>query len=237
MKPKLRSQAPARERRANSKRRPQTIARRTKTERTPDKQRRRTNAERTARTRERVMASVVESIAEVGYQKTTAAEIARRAGVTWGAVQHHFGDKDGILMAVLVQSFDRFALALGEAPAEGEEPERRVARFVDRSWEHFASPHYRSTFEILLNLPPDLELSWQSEMLGAWTRIWSEYFPSSALSRRRTVDLMHYTISVLSGLAATKILEGPDARIRAAELGFLKDTLYRELTPAGLRRH
>ncbi len=236
MSSKLRIQAPAGGRGAD-KRRPQTIKRRTKGKRTPEKLARRTNAERTARTRERVMASVVESIAEVGYQKTTAAEIARRAGVTWGAVQHHFGDKDGILMAVLVRSFDRFALALGEAPAGDEELERRVARFVDRSWEHFASPHYRSTFEILLNLPPDLELSWQGEMLGTWTRIWSEYFPDSTLSRRRTVDLMHYTISVLSGLAATKILEGPDARVRAAELGFLKDTLHRELTSADPPRH
>ena len=140
-------------------------------------------------------------------------------------------------MAVLERSFDRFALALAEAPAQDEKPEKCVALFVDRSWEHFASPHYRSTFEILLNLPPDLELSWKGEMLGTWTRIWSEYFPDSTLSRRRTVDLMHYTISVLSGLAATKILEGPDARIRAAELGFLKDTLHRELTSAGPLRH
>ena len=37
---------------------------------------RRSHAERTAETRARVMAAVVESIAEVGYQKTTASEIA-----------------------------------------------------------------------------------------------------------------------------------------------------------------
>ncbi len=47
------------------------------------------------------MAAVLESIAEVGFQRTTAAEITRRAGVTWGAVQHHFGAEDGILRAVL----------------------------------------------------------------------------------------------------------------------------------------
>ncbi len=190
---------------------------------------RRTHAERTAETRARVMEAVVESIAEVGYQKTTAAEIARRAGVTWGAVQHHFGDKDGILMAVLEQSFERFAALLGDPPGDGATSEKRVALFVDRSWEHFSSPHFRSTFEILLNLPPDLELSWRGDMLDAWNRIWSRYFPESRSSRRRTLDLMHYTISVLSGLAATQILEGPGARVRAAELGFLKDTLLREL--------
>ena len=190
---------------------------------------RRTHAERTAETRGRVMAAVVASIAELGYQKTTATEIARRAGVTWGAVQHHFGDKDGILMAVLEESFDRFADILAELPADSDELGKRVALFVDRSWEHFSSPRYRSTFEILLNLPEQPELSWQSEMLKAWNRIWGQYFPDSRLSRRQTLDLMHYTIATLSGLAAMKMLEGRAAHVRASELGFLKDTLRREL--------
>ena len=62
---------------------------------------RRSHAERRAETRARIIEAVIESIAEVGFHRTTAVEITRRAGVTWGAVQHHFGDKDGILLAVL----------------------------------------------------------------------------------------------------------------------------------------
>jgi AcrR family transcriptional regulator len=90
------------------------------------------------------MAAVVASIAEVGYRKTTAAEIARRAGVTWGAVQHHFGDKNGILAAVLSDTFGRFAERLGRPPA-GANLAARVGGFVDRAWEHFAIPHYRAS--------------------------------------------------------------------------------------------
>ena len=51
---------------------------------------------------------------------------------------------------------------------DDESLEKRVARFVDRSWEHFGSAHFRSTFEILLNLPPDLDVAWQQEMLDTW---------------------------------------------------------------------
>lgn len=197
--------------------------------RTPTRTRR-SHAERTAETRAKILAAVVDAIAEVGFHRTTAVEITSRAGVTWGAVQHHFGDKDGILIAALEASFQRFAERLADVPAPDESLESRVSRFVERSWEHFGSAHYRSTFEILLNLPPDLEPSWQSVMLDGWTRIWSEYFPGSRVSRRRTVDLMHYTISVLSGLAATGMLEGEVAPVRRTELGFLKDTLVRELS-------
>jgi AcrR family transcriptional regulator len=194
---------------------------------------RRSHAERTAETRQRVIEAVVESIADVGFQRTTAAQIARRAGVTWGAVQHHFGDKDGILIAALEASFARFAERLADVPAPGASLTERVSKFVRRSWDHFGSAHYRSTFEILLNLPPDLEPSWQNIMLDSWTRIWSEYFPGSRLPRRRTLDLMHYTISVLSGLAATRMLESENAPVRGNELAFLEDTLVRELSRSG----
>ena len=194
---------------------------------------RRSQTERTAETRERVMAAVVESIAEVGYPKTTANEIARRAGVTWGAVQHHFGDKDGILVAVLEESFDRFAELLADhpddLPKEALSLEERVSLFIDRSWLHFGSAHYRSTFEILQNLPPELELSWRSEVTATWNRIWVHFFPESLAATDKSIDLMRYTVSVMSGIAVMSLLEGAPDRSRSAELRFLKQTLIREL--------
>ena len=55
---------------------------------------RRSQAERSAETRTRILAAGIDSIADVGLQRSTAAEIACSAGVTWGAVQHHVGDKE-----------------------------------------------------------------------------------------------------------------------------------------------
>ena len=68
---------------------------------------RRSQTERTAETHARVTAAVIASIAEVGFKRATGVEITRRAGVTWGAVQHQFGNKDGILVAIVEDSFGR----------------------------------------------------------------------------------------------------------------------------------
>lgn len=194
---------------------------------------RRSHAERTAETRARIVAAVVESIAEVGFQRTTASEIARRAGVTWGAVQHHFGGKDGILLAVLEDSFSRFAERLSDVPTEGTSLEKRVGEFVDRAWQHFGSAHYRSTFEILLSFSgpdgPERELLWPSRMFEAWNRIWDRLFADARCDRRRSVTLQEYAISVLSGLAATQALGSSRPRVHQAQLSLLKDTLVREL--------
>jgi AcrR family transcriptional regulator len=200
--------------------------------RKPPSRARRSQAERTADTRGRILRAVVESIAEVGFQRTTASEIADRAGVTWGAVQHHFGGKDGILRAALEDSFARFAERLSDVPAAGAPLEERVAAFVDRAWEHFASPHYRSTFEILLSQAGrdggSGESSWQAGMFRAWERIWRRLFGDASLPRRRSAELQRFTIAVLSGAAWLKLLGGPDAK-DGAELELLKQTLVREL--------
>ncbi|MBK6738875.1 MAG: helix-turn-helix transcriptional regulator [Haliea sp.] len=47
-------------------------------------------------------------IRETGFASATSTEIAKRAGVTWGAVQHHFGGKEEILEAVLERSHRAF---------------------------------------------------------------------------------------------------------------------------------
>jgi len=194
---------------------------------------RRTQAERTADTRARIIEAVHACISELGFARTTAAEIAKRAGVTWGAAQHHFGGKDGILLAVLEDSFERFAAKLAEVPDSAPLAER-VAQFVARGWEHFSSPHYRSTFEILLHasdvFPRDS--LWRERMEQAWTRIWAEVFSREKLTRRRAIALQQFTVASLAGLASLRMFEGEHLTSREAELALLRDALLRELSAA-----
>jgi AcrR family transcriptional regulator len=194
---------------------------------------RRTHAERTAETRAKVIAAVVDTIAENGFQGATAQAITRKAGVTWGAVQHHFGGKDALLLAVLEDSFRRFAERLDDVVVESTSVDERVSLFVDRAWEHFSSRHFRSTFEILLNYLGREEHAdtgdWRPEMTRAWDRVWSHVFSDAGLPRRKSLMLQHFTVSTLSGLAATLMLAGPDIAIPRYELDMLKSALVRAL--------
>ena len=195
---------------------------------------RRSQAERTAETRAKVIAAVIDCVGDLGYAGATAVEITGRAGVTWGAVQHQFGGKDGLFLAVVEDSFAHFASLLSDLAIEDQSLETRVSLFVDGAWQHFSSATYRATFEILLNhlgredRPPGG--SWQQQLFRSWDRIWMEFLGDAPIPRRRHPILQHYTISVLSGLASSLVLAGPGARLHASELDLLKDSLTRELT-------
>ena len=194
---------------------------------------RRTHAERTAETRARILDAVVDAIAEHGVQRTTAQVISQRSGVTWGAVQHHFGDKDALLLAVLEDSFNRFASRVGKIGVEGSSIEERASMFVDGAWEHFRSRYFRSTFEILLNhLGREGESrasDWRHRMAEAWNGVWSRIFADARLDKADSRALQHFTISTLSGLAQTMVLAGGIAKTPARELEMLKRTLASEL--------
>lgn len=195
---------------------------------------RRSHAERTAETRTKVIAAVIDTVAELGYQRTTAQAIASRAGVTWGAVQHHFGGKDELLLAVLEDTFTRFAermtdIAVAETPLT-----ERVSLFIDRAWEHFRSRHFRTAFEILLDYLGREEhphaAQWREQMTRAWDRVWSTLFADARVPRSQSLTLQHYTVATLSGLASMSMMEGASASLSRRELQILKDTLVRSLS-------
>jgi AcrR family transcriptional regulator len=90
------------------------------------RRRTRTQAERSANTRAALMAAARRLFTERGYDAVSAEEIVRAAGVTRGALYHHFGGKRDLLEAVYerleAESTERVArIVLGselESPLE-----------------------------------------------------------------------------------------------------------------------
>ena len=107
---------------------------------------------RAERTRETVIDETVQCILEEGFAPPSVRHITGRAGVTWGVVQYHFGDLDGLLMAVVDKGFGELAVALADMPEL--DPlwtiKRRTGTVVDTVWEAFSSPVSMAALEILI---------------------------------------------------------------------------------------
>jgi AcrR family transcriptional regulator len=84
---------------------------------------RRTQAERSASTRAALVSAARDLFSTQGYAATGREEIVARAGVTRGALQHHFGDKETLFREVyeLVEKELTDAVAVA-AMAAGDDP-------------------------------------------------------------------------------------------------------------------
>jgi AcrR family transcriptional regulator len=103
------------------------------------------------RTREKVITAAAACVAEEGFAAAHTNRIAERAGVTWGVLQYHFGDKDGLLDAVLERGMEAVEQGFAELTIEGDDVHERVAAVVDTGWRIFTSPLSLAADEIEIN--------------------------------------------------------------------------------------
>lgn len=117
-----------------------------------------TNAQLSERTRRRLLDATIESLSEVGYAKTTTPEIARRAGVSRGALAHHFPTKASIVAEAVDHLFSRNTAEFGERFQALPLADRTFGAAVDLLWEMFQGDTFRAGLELTVAGGSDPEL-------------------------------------------------------------------------------
>src|SRR6202023_419125 len=112
---------------------------------------RRTNAPRKRGddTGTKIIDETVRCIVEEGFAAATAKHVAERAGVTWGVIQYHFGDRNGMLMAVVDDGVARLVESLSSADVSELPLRERIEVVVDHAWGCYSSPTSMTSFEVL----------------------------------------------------------------------------------------
>jgi AcrR family transcriptional regulator len=192
---------------------------------------RRTQAERSAATRRKIIDAVVTVIADEGFAQASAQRIAQRAGVTWGAVQYHFGTKADILDAVLAEGVARFARGVESLALEGRSLEQRVGQLMQHCWAYCCSPHYRAMLEIALNARRGAarDSCEQHQRFAQVVReAWRSALADADLDEAQRVEAERFACAVLSGLAVQAMLRGGETCVRR-ELKMLERATLRLL--------
>lgn len=203
---------------------------------------RRSQADRSAETRARILAAAVACVDELGFGRATFQRIARRAGVTVGAVQHHFAAKEDVLRAVLDDSFERLSRCFQGVSVEGATLEERVSIFVDRAWLHYGSPPFRSTLEILMTTRGDsapAAAHWiDAPMLESTKRaqrLWNSIFSDLEVPAEHHREILHFAFAALAGIAMTARLQRSRTKMKR-QLALLKTSLTALLDQAPAER-
>ena len=159
-------------------------------------------------TRQRIIEVAISALAAPDWDAVSANSIARKAGMTWGTVQHQFGDVDNLWAAVLTQIMSEQVDAgiFTRLPARLD---KRVKAIVEGFWRGFALPQARAVDRLRSMLPSDrYELGETypatAAALLAWDQAWNAAFDEAlgelAVNRTKLMRVRSFLPSALRGL-------------------------------------
>jgi AcrR family transcriptional regulator len=99
--------------------------------------------------RARLIDAARASLMENGYGRTTAVDVCARAGVTRGALFHHFAGLPELFAATLEEVCGDIGRR-SRAAAERADPRHAAAAYVETAWAGFGHPDFKIVIEVWL---------------------------------------------------------------------------------------
>jgi AcrR family transcriptional regulator len=171
---------------------------------------RRTQAERTAATRSALLDATFAAIVELGCRGTTTTEVAHRAGVSPGALLHHFPTKTDLLSAAIADVFQRRQEEYRKAMAGLGPAADKLDASMDLLWSMYCGPAFTAWLELWVAARTDPDLA------VAITGIDRQFM---ADSKEQFADMfaddpavppigLHLVLALMDGLALGRLIDG-----------------------------
>lgn len=182
-------------------------------------------------TRAIVLRAAIDCIYEDGFNAAHTNRIAEQAGVSWGVLQYHFGDKSGLLQAVLDLIFAEFKQALNDTDLAHAELEQRIEKLIDVVWSLVSKPEHRVSMAILRNAGRGDAASIDGEqIIQMWSveigKLWNTLFSDMAKKPLNSNIAKRLMFASLRGLADELNPEGKTTKNAIhKELSALRDAL------------
>lgn len=172
-------------------------------------------------TRTRLLEATVSCLIEAGYRGTTTSAVQMRAGVSRGALMHHFPSKAALLVAATQHLAEqRAANLITEARGLEAEPDR-ASQAIEMLWEVFQGPLFTATIELWTASRTDPELrdalyGWERSLRSELDGVMGILFGKETASSPAFADAIELTLVFMRGAAMTSILRRSAERQRAA---------------------
>lgn len=195
---------------------------------------RRSQEMRSAATQQVVLNATLDCIMEKGLRDTSTVDIARRAGVSRGALLHHYPSKDKLLQEALRHLLTNEIFDIEQMARDVEEGRVGFDHFLDTLWEHFSGRMFMISLEFVTAARTDPRISEvlkdvALEFNDALDRIWVKLMLGSEIQPKKRRLALNATLCFLRGMG-TQTIWRDDPELFKDMLDYWKDAL----TDAGI---
>lgn len=165
---------------------------------------------KSAKTRSRLIEANIRCLVKYSYSNTTTPKVAEEAGLSRGAMLHHFENGRQLMQATLIELHHKrlraFRRAVGVMPDD--------ARTLLRSyWEQLLSPKFVAFQELAMASRTDTELAAtlepvRKEFNERWQKLAIELFPQWGKDPKAFKVALALTHNTLEGLALNRLTFG-----------------------------
>jgi AcrR family transcriptional regulator len=192
---------------------------------------RRTQEERSSTTRKKLIEAAIELLHERGYSQLTIANVAHRAGVTSGAMQHHFFTKSELLLGVLesIFIFPVLDIPLESLSSTHQTPIARIDAIIDALWKIYGAPEYFVMWEVALGARVEPSVvaainAYHLDYAKRMERSFEGILPQAKQTRSLVSDLITLTSSSMRGLALMRAFG--NEIVRPSNIQLIKDAAH-----------
>lgn len=180
---------------------------------------------------QRLIAATLECLVERGYAGTSTLEVQQRAGVSRGALLHHFPSRNELIFAALRELMHARAAEVRAQVAAESGGSQRVRRAIELLWSTFNGPLFQASLELWNAARTDPELRaalvhHERELGKAIRPLVRDLFGSEAADHPDFEQVYNLVLQAMRGEATSGILRTPNSK-RDQEL---LDTLERVAT-------
>jgi AcrR family transcriptional regulator len=171
----------------------------------------RTQAQRRDETRRALLDAAVESLVQHGFAGTTTLEVQKKAGVSRGALLHHFPSKAELLVATIAHLAEMRGRDLKQRSTRLPSGPARIDAVLDLIWECFNGPLFQVGMELraAARTEPDLRGALTVAELHVHERILhqaSTLFGPEVAASPGFESAMELTLHLMMGAAMTTLM-------------------------------
>lgn len=197
---------------------------------------RRSQAERSAETSSKLIAATISALHEKGYAATSTTLVAQKAGVSRGAMLHHYPTKVHLIAATVFAIYESDIAAYQETLRHVGDRDDWLDRLIDTAWSCFRSPGGIAQTEVWMAARSDPDLA--AAVLPVHVTIVRQsvlgvkmVLKDSVIDPHHSAEaILTYLVSALRGLSLQQVLGSPEGELQSG-VSLVKTTMRAILAP------